>query len=253
MQDLLVCPKCFGEFKVKGGQVICIDCGHIHETDKLKNDHKEKHGELIADDNWAEEEEPQRSPLFALLTGTFVFFVLAAILFVPGVFGYINHSVDTGEIGVLTQHGKFIKVLPPGLYSDPFMFGGNITNVERSKTITAISDALTGDQQIVTFEISSNLYILEVTEETWERYQKFLLDPKEQEKVVQSLIRQATQECTATRNFTDLVSGTHRSELSTCIDMWMETYVTTYQLGLILNQTVIPNVTIDPDDIALLQ
>lgn|GEM_PF-3717144 len=174
-----------------------------------------------------------------------MFVSLASVIFLPGIFGFIGHSVDSDEIGVMTEYGRFVEALPPGVYTNPLMFGGDIVNIKRNNRVTVIDDIITSDRRIAALEISSNVYIVEITEEMWGNYRSYLIDTTAQTQVTQSLMKQASKECVGGYTLEEIVQD-NQQMLSTCITGWLEKYSALYQLGLEYNQIYIPNVNLTP-------
>lgn len=181
---------------------------------------------------------------------------LIAILFPnTAMFGYYRQRIDVTQIGVTISEGRFVEVVGPGTYDDPFRWYTDIHPVSISGVpFTAVDpDVLTSDNQPIGVEVSGNIFrpgLLELNEQLWSAYRPIYQSDELLITQVTPLARQAMKVCVGQRTFVQAAVGSDRTALSECLDSELTLLLADFKLEV--NNVVVPNITLSASAQAIL-
>ena len=114
---------------------------------------------------------------------------------------------------------------------------------------------LTADNQRIGVTVTGSVFRpgetdIELVKTLWTKYRAVYTDNNSLQKVISDLSLQAIKVCVGDRPFKDLVIGSERDALRTCIDGELNGLTTTY--GLSVANVTVPNVVLSPEVQSLL-
>jgi hypothetical protein len=180
-----------------------------------------------------------------ILIGVFIAFI-GLLVFVPTLFGYVQHKVDDTEVGVLVDAGEFQEVVGSGIYNKPFDWYADIINV----SITGLDfraedpEVLTrGAEQRIGVVVTGTIFRPEViTRDLWTQWKNFYTDDAQLVAKIQQFAAQAMKVCVGQRTFEEAAVGAERDALRTCIEDELTRLAS--EMGIRVEQVVVPDVII---------
>lgn len=198
-----------------------------------------------------------------VLAIVFLFLVAVALLVLPNIFGYMFQVVNSGEVGVLTRYGEFIEVLPPGMYTNPFDWGADITNVNVSAITFEITDpevALAGEEmesikQSIGVMATGTVFrpgvagrgnVSGLTAALWSDYRAIYTNDESLKETLAYATKQALKVCVGPRTLASAAVGSQRNDLANCVGIELSSNLMPYALSVA--NIAVPDVIL-PDEI----
>lgn len=181
----------------------------------------------------------------AIIAGLVVVLGILAILVFPSIFGYALHTVDATQIGLKIHNGQVEEILGPNIYSDPFAFFTDITNVNISgiNFLAQDPEVLTKDFQRIGVQVSGQVFrpgLATMNKEMWTLYRNVYINDTDLATFVQDQAKQAMKVCVGDRTFEQAAVGTSRNDLRVCIDEELTNL--TSNVGLVIQNLVVPDI-----------
>ena len=198
----------------------------------------------------------QRDPLLGcLIPGVIgVVAVIAAFALFSAIFGYWFEGVGSREVAIQMHAGQPIAVVGPGVYTDLQPFA-DIQRIDASEIPFTASDdeVLTRDSQRIGVTVQGTVRRpgmdrSDVLLANWARFSTFytnngaLVGDGKSAGLMQNLNNQAVKVCVGDLPFDKAVIGSARDDLRECIARELNGLTGGY--GLIVNNIVVPNVTL---------
>lgn len=185
-----------------------------------------------------------------------VVIVIIVLLVFSSQFFYFFERVDEQEVGVKFQSGRITEVVGPGVYSDFGLFV-NLVRISSEAIRFTVEDQeiITKDKQRLGLQVSGDIFRPNLSrkddlQQKWAEYRNIFLDNELAQAKVGDLAKQAMKVCVGDRNFDDNIIGTARDELRACIDEELSGLAA--NLGLQIENVVVPNVILSPEVLAAL-
>ena len=177
--------------------------------------------------------------------------VLGVLASLSSQFFYLFNTVEQNEIGAQFKGGKLYDIVGPVVYSD---FGLYVRlrriSVEALPFNVEDAEIITSDKQRIGVSVSGDIFRpnfaqKEVLLTKWDQYSIFFTDDQAALNKVGDLAKQAMKVCVGERKFDDAIIGTARDILRSCIDEELSKLAT--NIGLEIQNVVVPNVSLSPD------
>ncbi|MBN1260854.1 MAG: hypothetical protein JXB35_09255 [Anaerolineae bacterium] len=183
--------------------------------------------------------------------GLIVLVVLVLLSMFAGRFFYVLQTVEEQEIGVQFRSGRIHQIVGPGVYSDVGLFV-DLRRVSSQAVPFTVTDPeiITKDKQRIGLVVSGDIFRpglvqKELIRENWAQYRGLYLDDTLVVARVQDQAKQAMKVCVGDRTFDDNIIGTARDDLRQCIDDELDELAS--QMGLTIQNLVVPEVVLDPE------
>lgn len=185
---------------------------------------------------------------------TALFLTVSAIVFITLVgftsnFMYFFNKVEAQEIGVQFRQGRIYEVVGPGVYSDFGVFVSLETISSQAVPYTSRDEEMiTKDKQRIGLVVSGDIFRptdKDTVRNLWAQYRGIYTNDDAAINRVNDITRQSMKVCVGDRTFDDNIIGTARDELRNCIDTELNKLAD--QLGLTIENVVIPEVIISPE------
>jgi hypothetical protein len=177
--------------------------------------------------------------------------VLGILASLSSQFFYLFNTVEQNEIGTRFKSGKLYDIVGPGVYSD-FGLYVRLRRISVKALPFNVEDAeiITSDKQRIGVSVSGDIFRPNFAQKDvlltkWDQYSIFFTDDQAALNKVGDLAKQAMKVCVGERKFDDAIIGTARDILRSCIDEELSKLAT--NIGLEIQNVVVPNVSLSPD------
>lgn len=164
---------------------------------------------------------------------------------------YLFRQVKDDQVGIKIRGNQIVAILSSGVYSDVGLFVRLETFSTQEYKFTAMDpEVITLDQQRIGVGVSGSVFRPSLAESEsikrlWTQYKTLYTNDDALQRKMEELSFQAMKVCVGDRPFADSIIGSDRDALRECIDSELNDL--TKPFGLLVQNVVVPNVTLSPE------
>ena len=195
--------------------------------------------------------KPKPGSSFKLIKPLGILILLGILAFFFSQHFYFFKKVNPDEIGIRQRGGRIVEVVGPGLYSDVGLYVELETySTQEYDWVSTDPEVITLDQQRLGVVVSGSIFRPSITDvalvkSLWTKYKTLYTSDLALQKKMDELSFQAMKVCVGDRSFSDSVIGSDRDSLRQCIEEELDGL--TQPFGLVVQNVVVPNVTLSPE------